>query len=341
MAGFCVVLGLTGCQQSVYKAGNLPPELMATAATRTNRVDLAKLAKPGMHSELIYPGDVIDVAIATGVEQRVPLKWSLRVSEQGEVGIPLVGNVRVAGLMMPQAEQAIRHASVTRQIYRDPHVSVLLNQRKTVRVTVVGAVEKPGSYQLPAANSDLLSALTAAGGMTDKASTIVEVRNVNDASPTRFASNGQLQSITANDSVRIDLIQASQGIQPEYQISDGSVVMVREKDPTTIQVIGLVRKADQFKIDPGEDVRLLDAIALAGGRTLQIADKVQIIRSLDNTTEPVVISASVSEAKKGGAANVLLAPGDVVSVEETPLTFTVGTIQNFIRFGFNAAVPGL
>ena len=47
------------------------------------------------------------------------------------------------------------------------------------------------------------------------------------------------------------------------------------------------------------------------------------------------------EAKRGGAANLLLAPGDVVSVEETPLTFTVSTIQNFIRFGFSAAIPGL
>jgi hypothetical protein len=36
-----------------------------------------------------------------------------------------------------------------------------------------------------------------------------------------------------------------------------------------------------------------------------------------------------------------LAPGDVVSVEETPLTFTVGTIQSFVRFGFSSAIPGL
>jgi hypothetical protein len=37
---------------------------------------------------------------------------------------------------------------------------------------------------------------------------------------------------------------------------------------------------------------------------------------------------------------LLLAAGDVVSIEETPLTFTVGTIQSFVRFGFTSAIPG-
>jgi polysaccharide biosynthesis/export protein len=57
--------------------------------------------------------------------------------------------------------------------------------------------------------------------------------------------------------------------------------------------------------------------------------------------EPVVIECSIRAAKRGGNANLVLAPGDVVSVEETPLTFTVGTIQNFVRFGFSSAIPGI
>ena len=78
--------------------------------------------------------------------------------------------------------------------------------------------------------------------------------------------------------VRIDLITASEGITPEYRIEDGSVIMVREQDPRTIQVIGLVRKPDQFEIKPDKELRLLDAIALANGRTLEFADKVHMIR---------------------------------------------------------------
>jgi polysaccharide export outer membrane protein len=199
-------------------------------------------------------------------------------------------------------------------------------------------VQRPGTYDLPAANNDLLSALMAAGGLTDKAATIVEIRG----SPSGAAIGGDRQPASAaTDPVRIDLIAASEGITPEYQIRDGSVIMVREQDPKKIQVIGLVRKPDQFEIPRDQEIRLLDAIALANGRTLELADKVHIVRNIERGSKSIVIAASVREAKRSAAANILLAPGDVVSVEETPLTFTVGTIREFVRFGFSSAIPGM
>jgi polysaccharide export outer membrane protein len=89
-----------------------------------------------------------------------------------------------------------------------------------------------------------------------------------------------------------------------------------------------------------QEMYLLDAIAKANGRTLEIADKVRVIRNVPNKAEPVVVEASIREAKRDAAANIRLAPGDVVSVEETPTTLVVGTIRDFVRFGFSAAVPG-
>lgn len=336
-----VFVVISGCRSGVYDAGKLPPELSVPPVDSTRKVDLTRLAQSAVQSDLIYPGDVIEVTVATGLEEKSPISWPLRVSEQGDVDIPLIGVVRVAGLLLPDAEQAIRTESIARRVYRDPHVSVLLTSRKTIRVTVVGAVNNPGVKELPAANADLLSALLAAGNLTEKASTIVEIRKVPDFS-TQLAGYGGRRTTLAQDSnVRVDLIAASQGAAPDYRIEDGSVIMVREREPKTIQVIGLVNKPDQFEIEPDQEVRLLDAIALANGRTLQIADKVNVIRQLDTMKEPVVIQASVREAKRGSSANIRLAPGDIVSVEETPLTFTVGTIQSFVRFGFSSAVPGL
>lgn len=336
----CVVLG--GCHGGVYKAGKLPTEFLVGPVDSTRKVDLSRLAQSTVQSELIYPGDVLEVTMATGLEERSPVSWPLRVADNGEIKIPLLGPVRVAGLMLTDAEQIIRHEGIARKVYRDPHVSVLLKSRKTIRVTVVGAVESPGAKDLPAANADLLSALLAAGGLTEEASTIVEIRKVPDSSSVRQASYDDGRTTLArDDSIQIDLIAASEGISPDYRIVDGSVIMVREREPKTIQVIGLVRKPDQFEIPTDQEVRLLDAIALAGGRTLQFADSVNVVRQLDGMSEPVVITASVRDAKRGGASNLRLAAGDVVSVEETPLTFTVGTIQSFVRFGFSAAVPGL
>lgn len=327
----------SGCDNAIYKASKLPLEYSATRVGSPRKVDLARLSRATMRSEQIYVGDVLEVTIATGLEDRTPLNWSLRVSDSGEILVPLVGPVRVVGLLLTDAEQMIRQESVARKVYRDPHVSVLLKTRKTVKVTVVGAVQRPGAYDLPAANNDLLSALMAAGGLTEKAATIVEIRGTGGGAAT---GGDQRPTSAAADPVRIDLIAASEGITPEYQIRDGSVIMVREQDPKKIQVIGLVRKADQFEIPRDQEIRLLDAIALANGRTMELADKVHVIRNIEQGQKSIVIAASVREAKRNAASNILLAPGDVVSVEETPLTFTVGTIREFIRFGFSSAIPG-
>jgi polysaccharide biosynthesis/export protein len=336
-----ILTGLAGCQNTNYQASKLPPEFAASRIEGARKVDLSSLAKTSVRSEAIYPGDVLEITIATGLEEKSPESWPLRVSDAGDVGVPLVGAVHVAGLLLPDAEQLIRRECITRRLYRDPQVSVLLRNRKTIRVSVVGAVAKPGTYDLPAINSDLLAALIAAGGLTEEASTIVEIRSVPDAVAASYTAGDPRQTLAQTGSVRVDLIAAGQGLSPDYRIDDGSVIMVREHEPKTIQVIGLVRKPDQLEIPPDQEVRLLDAIAMAGGLTQELADKVHVIRNLEDSSQPVVIQASMREAKRGGAANLLLAPGDVVSVEETPLTFTISTIQNFIRFGFSAAVPGL
>jgi hypothetical protein len=53
----------------------------------------------------------------------------------------------------------------------------------------------------------------------------------------------------------------------------------------------------------------------------------------------VRIRVSIREAKRDGEANVRLAAGDVVSVEETPATFVLDLMRNFIRFGLSSSVP--
>ena len=47
----------------------------------------------------------------------------------------------------------------------------------------------------------------------------------------------------------IDMIAAGQGVAPDYRIEDGSVIMVREREPKTIQVIGLLNRPNQFEIE--------------------------------------------------------------------------------------------
>ncbi|MFV1968924.1 MAG: polysaccharide biosynthesis/export family protein [Pirellulaceae bacterium] len=345
-----VLLAATGCHQGqIYQASGMPLEFMAPRLSSIQNVDLSRLARSVGNSELVYPGDVIEITIATGVEKDKPLTTKARVAEDGNVTIPLVGPVQVAGLGFTQAEQIIRDESIRRGKFVSPNVSVILDTRRTNRVTVVGAVEEPGTYELPSSNgSDVLNAIVFAKGFAEDAGTIIEIRHPPglafahpDSQPTTgFAGFGAPPSYpTPARTVRIDLEQASLHGSGDFHLEDGSTVMVMKRGKRFIHVIGLVKKADQFEMPEDQELRLLDALALAGGRTLEIADTVHIVRQVPNRDEPVVIKASVREAKRNGTSNIRLAAGDVVSVEETPLTFTLSFLQDFIYFGVSSSVP--
>ncbi len=362
LASLLTALSLTaaGCHRgTLHNAASLPLEFMAPRVSSLRDVDFSRMARSVSNNNLLYPGDVVELSVATGLEDEQAPRWKIRVAENGTVNVPLVGSVPVAGLELTQAEQAIRAESIRRGKFVDPHVSLIMDKRNAHRVTVVGAVEKPGTYQLPSSSSDVLAALVSAGGLRDDAGTIIEIKHPpgpmwagQPAAGTGAGSPSHLPAGLAGwrgggpfalppRTVRVDLEQVGEGAMEDLHLEDGSTMMVMRRPQRYVHVIGLVKQADQFEMPEDQELRLLDALALAGGRTLELADKVHVIRTVPGQLEPVVIEASVRDAKSDGASNIRLASGDVVSVEETPVTFVVGTIREFVRFGFSSAIPGL
>jgi polysaccharide export outer membrane protein len=337
------MLFATGCHRGlIYTPTQLPPEFLAHQVHSAQRLNLTRFARTGTNSQQISAGDQLQVAITTGLESDDQAEWPpIRVDDQGSVDLPLVGAVEIAGLDLAAAEQRIRDESVRRAIYRAPNVSVSLVKRRTNRVTVVGAVVEGGVRELPAADCDLFAAIVAAGGLSDDASTVVEIRHPSVSPPeTSLASFPLTGPPVPNASLeRIDLVELERA-ESDAQLEDGAVVMVLPQAPRTIQVIGLVNKPSQIEMPADQDVRMLDAIAQAGGLTLQIANKVHVIRQVPGRDAPVVIETTIRDAKSQAHANILLAAGDVVSVEETPSTFTVEMLRSFIRFGFTSSIPG-
>ncbi len=339
----CLLLPLAGCRRGViYTPDRLPTQYVAAPLQSPHRLNLSQMVRVTANSEQIYPGDLLSVAILTGMEtDEQPEPPRLRVDESGQVSVPLVGMVPIAGLSLEAAERRICEESVRRGIYRAPNVTLALEQRRTRRVTVVGAVNEPGVIRLPSAESDLFAALVAAGGLADDASTFVEIsRPVHSPTNASFASfptpdpaSSQLQSD------RIDLLKLNDA--RDLQLDDGAVVMVVKQPRRSVQVMGLVQQPAELDMPADRDMRLLDAIAQAGGLTIQVANKVRVIRQVPGQPEPVVIQTSIRDAKLRGGANILLAAGDVVTVEETPTTFTVEMLRSFIRFGFTSSIPGM
>ncbi|MEZ6056646.1 MAG: polysaccharide biosynthesis/export family protein [Planctomycetaceae bacterium] len=344
-AGFALVLGLfvslSGCRTVDYQAANLPSHLQPAPVYNAQSLDLARLSQGTSQADRVMPGDVLSVAVTTGIEERPMPPWPLRVDENGTVDVPLVGPVTVANMKWTDVDKAVRQVSMEREVYRNPKVSVTLQERETITVTVMGAVSKPGQYKLPAVSTDLVSALSAASGLTEEADTIVEIYRPAGGSGDNLS--GYPLGSGNTQVTRVDLVQATQGTVPNLMLVDGTTVMVPKRAPQRVSVMGVVNKPSQYDIPIDRPMRLLDAIAIAGDRRMQFADRVSVLRLDPSSGKPVLIGASIRRARKNGqdnSDNIVLAPGDVVTVDETLLTTTIDALNNVVRFGFNSAVPG-
>ena len=333
----------TGCQtfgNKAIPADELPFQFRAQNYSVRPPLDLSVLASRSINTDIIYPGDVLDINLITGAETETPEALQYSVNPDGTVDLPLLGPVAISGLTLTGAEEQIRRHAVAQRIYREPLVSVLLNSRKTDKVLVVGAVNEPGPYELPRAGSDLLAAISAAKGLSEEAGREIEIRHRVD--PRGSVSHASYEpGATGMQSVHIDLVEAMHGRVADTGLRDGSVVMVKEHRPAKVYVHGLVPNDGEFELPKDQPLRVTQAIALAGGRDLEFADLVHVTRFVEGYPEPVVIAVSMREAKSDRAQNLVLQAGDVVSVVETPTTFTIDFLRKFFRVGFSSTFPGI
>lgn len=343
------VAALTGCAERVFRAAELPPEFQAAPRTDQEEIQLSKLGNYASSSQRIECGDVLEVTMLSDYRQMLPSTMPVRVAEDGTANIPLVGPVAVAGLELPDAERAISAAAQVRQIFERPHITVTMKQPRMNRVMVLGAVAEPGAYELPRNSSTLLAALVASGGLKEEAGPEVEIRHADPLPapppPSMLAGGAAVQPVSydrpvpGNRITRVHLATASTEGGDANRVHDGDVIMVHKRDVKPVYVMGLVQKPGGYELPPNQDIHLLDALAMAGERTSQYADKVYVIRRCEASEQPLVIEVSVNGAKRDGRENLLLQPGDVISVEETPVTAVVDAFKNFFRIGFNSAIP--
>jgi len=358
---FSTFLGC-GFGNQIYHTSNLPPELMVARSENARTVDLSKLATYSINSDIINRGDVLEVSISTGYGNEKVEVMPVRVDDEGNANVPILGHVPLAGLELLAAEHAIAAAGIERGIYRNPSVTVTMKKRRMNKITVVGAVEKPGVYELPRADSTLLAAIVAAQGLTKQAGTNVEIRSANRApngsplQPTQDRVTGRTHQLTGYAppspnadtppaaqgqlvSYRVDLVAAAKQGNGGQPLADGDVVMVERRDPQPVHVIGLVFRPGQYELPVNQDLHVLDVIALAGGLNNRMATKIHVIRRIPGSEKPSRIELNLNEAKRTGKDNLRLAPGDVVSIEDTPTTMFFDALRTIAHVGFSAPIP--
>lgn len=348
-AVFMVILA--GCQTTNhFKAENLPTRLRAPKQVNAQELDLSAFATASSNSDEIVPGDILEVAISASLNQDDQTVIPVSIQDDGTAMLPEIGIVKLAGYEPQAAEAMIRHQAVTKQLYRNPTITVSIKQKKVNKVRVLGGVISPGSYELPPGSSDIVAAIAAAGGLSESAGENVDVRNPRTISAQRRSTvvdNSSLKpySVVSNSkevpvqqaSFRVNLASASVAETNSYYVDNGGVVMVEKRNPAAINVQGLVKKPDIYDFPIGKDVTVLSAISMAGGTSNPLANKIFIVRQTDNSnSEPAVIEVSLRKARRSGRkiSNPRLQPGDTVFVEQTPQTVIFEALQ-LIRIGVN------
>jgi polysaccharide export outer membrane protein len=127
-----------------------------------------------------------DVLQITVYEQS-DLDTRVRISSTGEISFPLLGKIRVVGLTVGELEEKIE-LLLAKDYLVNPQVQIFIEQYHVKQVSVLGAVQKPGKYDMyTERETTLLEAIAMAGGFT-------ELANVNN---TRIIRNedGQQQTI--------------------------------------------------------------------------------------------------------------------------------------------------
>jgi polysaccharide biosynthesis/export protein len=142
----------------------------------------------------IGPQDLLDINIFEAPE----LNRTVRVSENGEVSLPLLGGIHVVRLTARELENTL--TAKLREFLKDPHVSVMVTAIESHPVSVIGEVNKPGVFQVRGSKT-LLEMLSMAQGLApDAGDEVLVMRNAgynrgpDDGAQTARAGSGERES---------------------------------------------------------------------------------------------------------------------------------------------------
>jgi len=228
------------------------------------------------------------------------LNQTVRVAEDGSITMSLLGKVTVAGLTAQELEKRLASVLGEKFTKGDAHVTVFI--REFQKVAVIGAVGKPGMYELVGPTS-LLMIIAQAGGLTAQA--------MSDLYIYRQGEEGKQTRI----SIRLEdlIMKGNQDLNILLQPKD--VIAVPLDLTQNVFVYGEVRNPGAIPFLTSKKITLLQAIAQAGGTTEWAKRSSVIIKRKDKKTgKEMKIPVNLKRIISGRLADIILEEGDVVIV---------------------------
>jgi len=273
---------------------------------------------------LIGPEDLLEISVLEAPDfNRV-----VRVSDDGVISLALLGSIQAAGLT-PRELQRVLEDRLRQTYMKEPQVSVFVQEMKSHPVSVIGAVEKPGVYQIRNAKT-LIEILSMAQGLAnDAGDSVVVVRHAGNPTEIAYASLIDPTSPTSPDSPPTLLATTSDSVEEGISISlkellDSSDpranVLIYPGDTVKVSragivyVVGQVHKPGGFLLKTNENISVLQAIALAEGLTPNSKGSEARIFQPATSGAPKEIPINLDKILAGKAPSVFLKPNDVLFV---------------------------
>ncbi|HXE81570.1 MAG TPA: polysaccharide biosynthesis/export family protein [Vicinamibacterales bacterium] len=304
----CAATAPAGAQTAPDESSASPPHIAAPAAAAPDHTSHASVVLGSEVTYRIGANDVLSISVLHAPE----LSTSVRVSSRGDISLPLLGGVPAAGLTAAELETELEKRLRERYI-RDPDVTVQVTELQSQAVSVVGAVNRPGIFQVRGSTT-LLEVLSLAGGLAEDAGDSVIVlrrartRASNSGHP---ASDGAHAGESASFEVPLRTLLDSADGAANAVIVPGDVVNVRSA--AIVYVVGAVRKPGAFAMRGNEQLTVLRALALGEG-LLPSASRDALVLRTEDDGKRIELPVDLGDVLKGKQNDFALQQQDVLFV---------------------------
>ena len=261
----------------------------------------------GVTDEPIFAGEAVNVSVANAPD----FSTVARVSVSGDVPMPYLGIVHLAGLNSANAAALIEKMLVDNNLVVRPHVLVTVDAAST-GITVMGEVKNPGVYA-PTGKHMLSDILATAGGVTANAGRIIEISSdsVSDQK-TLLPWDPTLHNTSIYDRV----------------IQGGSRIVVK---PCGVAYVGgNVTRPGAYPICASEVTTASQLIALASGAMITShLSHAALIRTLPDGSR-VVQQVDMGKILNARAADPVIHEDDIIYIPLSGVKYTLTNMLSYV-----------
>ena len=285
-------------------------------------VELSALHQAGPDYRL-GSGDLIEINVF-GVENYT---HKLRISATGTINLPFVGRIVVAEMTPAELEEKLK-SLLDGRLIRNPQVFVSVHEYKSHPVFILGAVGKPGQYQMTQ-QLNLIDVIAMAGGL--------DLARAEDHAFIQRRKTGTKKG-TSEDSSQLDIIKINLkellengSLSLNLKLQGGDVINIPERVTERFFIMGDVNAPGAFSLPHDRKILVSQALAWAGGPSRTAKPNDGILVRYDDNQERQEIAVKLTDILAGKKADFPIERDDII--------FIPGSRFKTVGYGLLGLIP--